>query len=263
MSAHLPAFDDDVWELYDGSQDYSQAHDLSKENPEMLRKLQRQFLIEATKYNVIPLDDRRVERFVPALAGRPSIVKGKRQIYYPGMKRISEASLLDTHNKSFQLTAQVVVPEGGANGTLVALGGGYGGWGLMLDGGCARFVYNLFGINVFITEAQKPVPTGEHQVRMEFAYAGGGPAKGGAVTLYYDGEKVGEGKVMVTEPAMFSATEGMEIGHELGTPVTPKARAEDTVFTGEIKWVELSIGDDDHSHLISPDEHWHRLMSLQ
>src|SRR5512147_2768594 len=100
MTPHLPAFDEDVWELYDGSQDYSQAHDLSKENPEMLRKLQRQFLIEATKYNVIPLDDRRVERFVPALAGRPSIVKGKRQIYYPGMKRISEASMLDTHNKS-------------------------------------------------------------------------------------------------------------------------------------------------------------------
>ena len=263
MSAHMPAFDDDVWELYDGSTDYSQAHDLSRENPEMLRKLQRQFLIEATKYNVIPLDDRRVERFVPALAGRPSIVKGKRQIYYPGMKRISEASLLDTHNKSFQLTAQVVVSEGGANGTLVALGGGYGGWGLMLDNGCARFIYNLFGINVFITEAQKPVPTGEHQVRMEFAYAGGGPAKGGDVTLYYDGEKVGEGKIMVTEPAVFSATEGMEIGHELGTPVMPKAKAEDTVFTGEIKWVELSIGDDDHSHLISPDEHWHRLMSLQ
>ena len=68
---------------------------------------------------------------------------------------------------------------------------------------------------------------------------------------------------MVTEPAVFSATEGMEIGHELGTPVMPKAKAEDTVFNGEIKWVELSIGDDDQSHLISPDEHWHRLMSLQ
>lgn len=263
MSKKMPAFDDDVWELYDGSKDYSQMHDLSKENPELLKKLQRQFIIEGTKYNVLPLDDRRVERFVPALAGRPSIAKGKRQIFFPGMKRISEATLLDTHNKSFQVTAQVIVKDAVANGTLAAVGGSYGGWGLLMDEGKARFVYNLFGINVFVTDAQTPLGAGEHQVRAEFAYAGGGPAKGGNVTLYYDGQNVGEGKITVTEPAVFSATEGLEIGRELGTTVMPKSKPEDTVFTGEIKWVELSIGDDDHSHLISAEDRMHRLMSLQ
>jgi hypothetical protein len=262
MNMKLPAFDDDVWELYDGSKDYTQAHDLSKENPEMLKKLQRAFLIEATKYNVIPLDDRRVERFIPALSGRPTVVKGKKQIYFSGMKRISEATVLDHKNKSFQLTAQVVVPDG-AQGTIVALGGGYGGWGLMMEKGAARFIYNLFGIKTFVTDAQKPLAAGEHQVRMEFAYAGGGPAKGGAVSLYYDGEKVGEGQVGVTEPVIFSATEGLDIGREMGTPVQPGAKAEGTVFSGEIKWVELSVGDDDHSHMIDPDDYMHMIMSKQ
>jgi arylsulfatase len=259
----LPAFDDDVWELYDGSKDYSQAHDLATENPEMLRKLQRLFLIEATKYNVIPLDDRAVERFNSDLVGRPTVVKGKKQVFFPGMKRITEATVLNTKNKSFQITAQIVVPQGGAQGTIVALGGGYGGWGLMMEKGAARFVYNLFGVNVFVTDAQSPVAPGEHQVRAEFAYAGGGFAKGGAVTLYYDGQKAGEGKVLVTQPVIFSATEGLEIGRELGTPVLPKSRIEDTVFNGEIKWVELEIGDDDHSHLIPAEDYMHMIMSKQ
>ena len=121
-------------------------------------QLQRALLIEATKYNVIPLDDRRVERFIPALAGRPTVVKGKKQIYFPGMERISEATILDHKNKSFQLTAQIVVPHGGAPGTIVALGGGYGGRGLMMEKGAARFVYNLFGVKTFVTDATKPAP---------------------------------------------------------------------------------------------------------
>jgi arylsulfatase len=263
LTQHLPAFDDDVWELYDGNHDYTQAHDLAKQNPEMLEKLQRLFIIEATKYNVLPLDDRRVERFTATTAGRPTVVKGKKQIYFSGMRRISEATVLDTHNKSFQVTAQVVVPAGGAQGTIIALGGGIGGWGLLMDGGRARFIYNLFGLRTFVTDAAQPLPAGEHQVRMEFAYAGGGLAKGGDVILYYDGQKAGEGKVGMTQPSWFSATEGLEIGHELGTPVTPGMTTGDTVFNGTVKWVELSIGDDDHSHLISPEDHWHALMTRQ
>ena len=261
--AKLPNFDDDIWELYDGASDYSQAHDLSKDNPEMLHKLQRLFLIEATKYNVLPLDDRRVERFVPSIAGRPTVVKGNKQIYFSGMKRISEATVVDHKNKSFQVTAELVVPEDGAQGTIVAIGGGYGGWALMMENGAARFVYNLFGVNTFVTDAQRPLPAGEHQLRMEFAYAGGGPAKGGRVSLFYDGEMVGEGNVPVTEPVIFSATEGLDVGREMGTPVAPGANARNTEFTGEIRWVELSVGDDDQSHLIAPEDYMHMLMSKQ
>jgi hypothetical protein len=123
------------------------------------------------------------------------------------MTRLTESSLLNIKNKSFQVTAQLVVPDDGARGTIIAQGGSFGGWGLMMHEGAARFAYNLLGVNVFLTDAERPVPAGEHQVRVEFAYDGGGLAKGGTVTLYYDGEKVGEGKIALTEPMLFTATE--------------------------------------------------------
>jgi arylsulfatase A-like enzyme len=256
-------FDDDVWELYDGSQDYTQAHDLSQEMPDMLHKLQRVFIIEATKYNVLPLDDRGVERFNAELVGRPQTIKGKKQIFYPGMKRLSEASVLNTHNKSYQVTAQVVIPTKGGQGTIIAQGGAGGGWGLMLEKGALRFAYNLLGVNVFVIDADQPLAEGEHQVRAEFAYAGPGLAKGGTVTLYYDGEKAGEGKIAVTQPMIFSATEGADIGRELGTCVLPKAKTAASVFNGKIKWVELGVGDDDQSHLVDPEDFIHMIMSRQ
>lgn len=263
FGAKMPAFDDDIWELYDGSKDYSQARDLSKEMPDLLHKLQRVFLIEATKYNVLPLDDRSLERFNAELVGRPETIKGKRQLFFPGMKRVSEASTLNMKNKSFSVTAQIVVPQGGANGTIIAQGGSTGGWGLMMHQGVARFAYNLLGVNVFVTNADKPLAAGEHQVRAEFAYAGPGLAKGGEVTLYYDGAKAGDGKVLITEPMIFSPTEGVDIGRELGTTVLPMSSPELTVFNGEIKWVELSVADDDQSHLISPDDMLKLIMSRQ
>ena len=110
---------------------------------------------EMRKYLVLPLDDRGVERFNSDLAGRPVLVKGNRQMFYPGMKRISEASVLNTHNKSFQVTAQVVVPDGAVQGTIIAQGGGTGGWALLTHEGSARFAYSLFGLNVFVTDATK------------------------------------------------------------------------------------------------------------
>jgi arylsulfatase len=133
----------------------------------------------------------------------------------------------------------------------------------MMEKGALRFAYNLLGVNVFVTDAHQPLAAGEHQVRMEFAYAGGGLAKGGAVTLYYDGQLAGQGKVMATQPMVFSATEGVEIGRELGTTVLPKSNPKASVFNGEIKWVELSIGDDDHSHLVEPEDYMHMIMSRQ
>ena len=129
--ANLPAFDDDVWELYDGSKDWSQAHDLAKEMPEKLHELQRLWLIEATKYNVLPLDDRRVERFNADLAGRPQLVKGNSQLLFAGMGRLSENSVVVMKNKSFSITAEVEVPPKGAEGVIFAQGGAFGGLSLV------------------------------------------------------------------------------------------------------------------------------------
>ena len=130
VGATKPAFDDDVWELYDGSTDWTQAHDLSKENPDKLHELQRQWLIEATRYNVLPLDDRSVERAVPEIAGRPTLIQGTSQLLFSGMGRLSENSVVSIKNKSFSVTANIEVPDGGAEGTIIAQGGRFGGWAL-------------------------------------------------------------------------------------------------------------------------------------
>jgi Sulfatase len=266
-AVQLPAFDDDVWELYDGSKDYSQAHDLAKELPDKLHELQRLWLIEATKYNVIQLDDRTAERVNADLAGRPQLIRGDTQVFYPGMIRLSENSVLSIKNKSFSVTAEVVVPDPGANGrlsgTILAQGGAIGGWSLYAKEGRAKFAYNLLGIKTFTTEASEPVPAGKHQVRAEFAYDGGGFAKGGTVSLYYDGHKVGEGRVDATQPFIFSADEGVDVGCETGTAVAPECSVESSGFTGQINWVELKVGGDDHSHLLDPEEHISVLMARQ
>ena len=115
----LPAFDDDVWELYDGNTDWTQSRDLAKAMPEKLRELQRLWLIEATKYNVLPLDDRRIERFNADLAGRPQLVKGNSQLLFGGMGRLTENSVLIMKNKSFSITAEVEVPSQGAEGVII------------------------------------------------------------------------------------------------------------------------------------------------
>jgi arylsulfatase len=259
----LPAFDDDLWELYDGSSDFSQACNLATEHPEMLAKLQRLWLIEATKYNVLPLDDRGAERLEPTLAGRPTLIHGSSQLFFPGMGRLSENSVVSIKNKSFSVTADVEVPSGEANGVIIAQGGRFGGWALYAKAGNAKFVYNVLGIQQFPVEAESPIPTGSHQVRMEFAYDGGGLAKGGDVTLYYDGDAVGKGRVGATQAMIFSADETTDIGYESGTTVTPDYTARTSRFTGKINWVQLDLGHDDHDHYIDPEERLRIAMARQ
>ncbi len=219
--ARTVPFDDDVWELYDGSKDQTQAHDLSKEMPDMLHKLQRCSSSKPPNTMSFRSTTAASNAFNAELVGRPQTIKGKKQVLFPGMKRISESSVLNIKNKSFQVTAQLVVPADGGQGTIIAQGGADGGWGLMMEKGALRFAYNLLGINVFVTDAQQPLAAGEHQVRMEFAYAGGGLAKGGEVTLYYDGKEVGKGRVDQTQGFIFSADETTDVGYESGTTVSP------------------------------------------
>ena len=233
----MVAFDDDIWELYDGSKDWSQAHDLAQEMPDMLHKLQRQFLIEATQYNALPLDDRQVERLLPQTAGRPTLIQGNSQQFFPGMGRLSESSVVSIKNKSFSVTAEVEIGSKPANGVIIAQGGRFGGWSVYAKDGKLKFTYNVLGIHEFPTEATEPIPQGKHQVRMEFAYDGGGLAKGGNVTLYYDGKEAGKGRVEATQAMIFSADETTDIGYESGTPVsrdytTPRRASSPARFTG-------------------------------
>jgi arylsulfatase len=259
----LPAFDDDLWELYDGSSDYSQAHNLAAEQPERLAELQRLWLIEATKYQVLPLDDRGAERLEPGLAGRPTLIRGNSQLFFPGMGRLSENSVVSIKNKSFSVTADVDVPASGADGVIIAQGGRFGGWAFYAKDGKAKFVYNVLGIQEFATAADDPIPAGHHQVRVEFAYDGGGLAKGGNVSLYYDGTAVGSGRVGATQPMIFSADETTDIGYESGTTVTTDYTAHGSRFTGKINWVQIDLGADDHDHFIDPEERLRIAMARQ
>ena len=263
VGGEMPAFDDDVWELYDGSKDYSQARNLASEQPERLAALQRLWLIEAVKYNVVPLDDRSAERLEPSLAGRPTLIHGNSQLFFAGMGRLSENSVVSIKNKSFSVTAEVEVPDGGVNGVIIAQGGRFGGWTVYFKDGMAKFVYNTLGIHSYATAADTAIPAGTHQVRMEFAYDGGGLAKGGDVTLYYDGKAVGTGRVENTHPMIFSGDETTDIGQETGTTVSPDYTARDSRFTGRINWVQIDLGADDHDHFIDPEERLHLAMARQ
>ncbi|GLS39437.1 arylsulfatase [Mesorhizobium tianshanense] len=252
----VPAFDDDVWELYDTSKDWSQANNLAKQMPDKLHQLQRLWLIEAARYNVLPLDDNVAARFDSDLAGRPVLIKGKSQILFGGMGRLSENSVLNLKNKSHSVTAEIVVPEGGAEGVIISQGANIGGWSLYAKGGKLKYCYNLIGVQHFFAESTDAIPPGSHQVRMEFAYAGGGPAKGGTVSLFIDSKKVGEGAVGATAPSVFSADDGCDVGCDTGAPVSPDYGPRGNAFNGVIKGVQLAIGEDADraDHHVSPEE---------
>jgi len=260
-----PAFDDDVWELYDTNKDWSQAKNLAKEMPEKLHELQRLWLIEATRNNVLPLDDNIGARMNSDMAGRPVLIKGNSQILFGKMGRLSENSVLNMKNKSHSVTAEIVVPKTGAEGVIIAQGGNIGGWSLYAKGGKLKYCYNLLGIQQFYAESSDVLPQGEHQVRMEFTYAGGGLGKGGTASLYLDGKKVGEGKVAATAAIVFSADDGCDVGVDTGSPVSPDYGARGNEFTGIVKGVQLAIAKDAESldHLVSPEEAFRIAMARQ
>ena len=263
MSKPMPAFDDDLWELYDTNTDWTQAKDLAKDNPKKLAEMQRLFLIEAAKYSVLPLDDRRIERFNPDLAGRPQLIKGKTQLLFGGMGRLSENSIVTVKNKSYSVTAEIEVPKTGAEGVIVAQGGLTGGWSLYAKEGKLKHCYNLIGVQRFFVQATQPIPAGKHQVRMEFKYDGGGLAKGGTVSLFVDGRKDGEGRVDTTAAMVFSLDESCDIGKESGSPVSPDYGPSGNQFSGEVNWVQIDLEKDDHDHLISPEERFKVAMARQ
>jgi arylsulfatase A-like enzyme len=260
----LPSFLEDVWELYDTNSDWSQARDLAAEMPDKLAELQNTWLEEARKYNVLPLDDRRVERLNSDLAGRPVLVHGTSQLLFGGMGRLPENTVLNLKNKSHSVTAEIEAPPGGAEGPIIAQGGAFSGWSLYAKDGKPKYCYNLFGLQQSYIEGERAIPPGTHQVRMEFTYDGGGLAKGGAISLYLDGDKVGEGRVEATVPMLFSADETCDLGSDTASPVTDDY-AETGRFTGTVSWVQIDIDEaaEDLDHLITPEERLKIAMARQ
>ena len=229
------------WELYDVTKDFSEANNLAAREPKKLHELQELFWIEAAKYNVPPLDNSKVERM--DVSNRPSLTRGRREFtYYPGMVRIPEGSAPDIKNKSFNITGEVEIPEGGAEGVLATQGGRFNGWGLYLLEGRPVFHYNLVGVQRTSIAGKDKLAAGKHTVALDFKYDGPGLGKGGDAVLSVDGKTAAEGKLDRTIPFRISADETLDIGEDTGTPVSEDYRVPFR-FTGTIDKVVIKLGE--------------------
>jgi arylsulfatase len=199
---------EDVWELYHAAEDFSMAHDLAAENPAKLAELQQLFTQEAIEHRVLPIDDRTIERFDPKIAGRPDVMGGRKEwTVYPGMVYMTENVFIDIKNSSFDLEAAVEIGGGTAQGVLLAQGGRFGGWSFWVRQGKPAFSYNYLGTELQRIEGTQQIPAGAHTLRVAFDYDGpaGTRGAGGTVSLFIDGQKVGEGK-LARKPARSHST---------------------------------------------------------
>jgi arylsulfatase A-like enzyme len=233
--------EDDVWELYDARTDFSLANDLAAKNPQKLKEMQNLFMMEAVKYSVLPLDDRTLERFNAALVGRPDLMAGRTSLtVYQGMTGMSENAFINVKNRSHTITADVEVPQGGANGVILAQAGRFGGWSLYLKDGKPIYTYNWLGLKQYTIAGGQALPTGKATIRYEFVYDGGGVGKGGTGTLYVDGKSAATGRIDQTQCCAFSADEGADVGADEGTPVTEDYQVP-FKFTGTIDKVTIDL----------------------
>jgi arylsulfatase A-like enzyme len=235
--------DKDAWELYDTHGDFSLANDVAATHPAKLRELQALFMKEAARYNVLPIDDRSIERLDPTVAGRPDLMGGRTSLtLYEGMTGMMENAFVNVKNRSSTITAEVEIPQGGANGVILAQGGRFGGWSLYLKDGRPAYVYNWVGLERYTVAAPRPLPPGKAIITLDFAYDGGGRGKGGTATLSVNGQKVAEGRIANTNANLFSADEGADVGRDEDTPVTDDYQAGvPSRFTGKIDKVTVQV----------------------
>ena len=236
------ALQDDIWELYDTRGDFSLVNDLAAKQPAKLAEMKKLFMKEASINHVLPLDDRSVERLNPAIAGRPDLMGGRNSLtVYDGMVGMTENVFINVKNRSHSISAEVVVPDKGVEGVILAQAGRFGGWSLYVKDGKPTYTYNFLDQKrTSITSSEKLAP-GKATVVFDFAYEGGAtPGKGGTGTLTVNGKKVGEGRIDATNCCMFSLDEGTDVGRDDGTPVTEDYRVP-FAFTGAIKNVEVTL----------------------
>jgi arylsulfatase len=245
----VPGVDDYQWELYHVAEDFSQAVNLAAKEPARLRALQDLFWVEAAKYDVIPIDNSRSERF--DVTTRPSLTRGRSVFtYYPGQTRIPEGAAPDIKNKSFKVAADVIIPAQGAEGVIATQGGRFNGWGLYLKGGRLVFHYNLADVHRYTIAAKEKLAPGEHVIVVDFKYDGGGLGKGATVTITVDEKPVAEGRVERSTPFRMSIDETLDIGEDTGTPVNEEYRVP-FKFTGNLKRALIGLTD---SKLTAEDE---------
>jgi arylsulfatase len=249
VMGNYPDVDDYKWELYNVKDDFSEAVNLADKEPAKLRELQDLFWIEAAKYNVLPLDNSKAERFDVSL--RPSLTRGRSVFtYYAGQTRIPEGTAPDLKNKSWKIGADVDIPASGAEGVISTQGGRFNGWGLYLLSGAPVFHYNLADVHRFTIAGKEKLAPGKHVILVDVRYDGGGIGKGATVTISVDDKTVAEGRVERTIPFRVSADETLDIGEDTGTPVSEDYHVP-FAFTGALNRVLIRVGD---SQLTQADE---------
>jgi arylsulfatase len=242
LNVPLPPLQDDVWELYNVNEDFSQANDLAKKHPAKLKELQAVFIREAVRNNVLPIDDRRVERFNPAIAGRADLLAGRKSLtVYPGMTGMMENAFVNVKGVHHTVSAEVEIKDAKTQGVIIAQAGYFGGWVLYMKDGKVHHEYNFFGLertNIASTTALAP---GKHTILYEFVPDAAKPGTGGKSILSVNGKQLAEGKIPKTQPFMFSGDEGADVGLDGETNVSNDYKQGDNAFTGKIHKVIVEV----------------------
>ncbi|MCE9554137.1 MAG: arylsulfatase [Planctomycetes bacterium] len=237
-----PPISEDVWELYNVDQDFSQADNLAAKEPAKLKELQELFLKEAIKNHVLPIDDRRSERFNPSIAGRPDLIGDRKSLtVYDGMTGMMENAFINVKGVHHTITAEINVPDANANGVIIAQAGYFGGWTLYLKAGKVHHEYNWFALERTNVAAPEPLSPGKHTIVYEFIPDEAKPGTGGKSILTIDGKKAAEGQIPKTQPFAFSADEGADVGEDGETNVSPDYKQGDNKFTGKIQKVVIQV----------------------
>ena len=235
-----PPLSSDVWELYNVNEDFSQANNLAASNPGKLKELQELFKKEAARNHVFPIDDRRSERFDPSIAGRPDLMGSRTALtVYEGMTGISENAFINVKGRKYTITADVELNDGNTNGVIISRAGRFGGWTLYMKGGKPRHEYNFFGLEWTNIGSPKSLGAGRHTIKYEFIPDAAKPGAGGKCALYIDGAKVAEGQIPKTQPFVFSADEGVDVGMDSETNVSRDYKEGENKFTGKIRKVVI------------------------
>jgi len=234
-----PPLSQDVWELYHVAQDFSEAHDLAATQPAKLKEMQSLFLKEAVRNHVLPIDDRRSERFNPAVAGRPDLMGTRTSLtVYPGMTGMSENTFINLKNRRYTVTATVDLRDAKTSGVIIAQAGRFGGWTLYMKKGKVHHEYNYFGLERTNIADKAPLGAGKHVIKYEFTPDAAKPGTGGRCALYVDGRQVADGHIAQTVPFAFG-DEGADVGLDGETPVSDDYAEGDNAFTGTIVQVTL------------------------
>jgi arylsulfatase len=240
LNAPLPPPNQYKWELYNLTEDYSQANDLAAKMPAKLKQMQAIWEQEAKKYNVLPLNN---DTFARALAPRPSATAGKTEFTYSGvLPGIPLANAPNILARSYSITAEVDVPQGGGDGMLATAGGRWGGWGMYILKGKPVFHYNMLILAQYHWEGPDALAPGKHTIQFDYTYDGPGIAKGGSGELKVDGKVVATGKQANSIAFLQIADETFDVGMDTRTGVNDKDYQVPFAFNGKIDKLTVKLG---------------------